>query len=115
MELGGFPESLGRIKRNLNIGEETELLLKLEEFNKKISWEPGMVVNHWCPYHRTQLPYILSRAYKEGIGKAMIGKRYALDLEYSFLNHYLSHPDTYTIPVLLATGLGFIRGHFKGE
>jgi hypothetical protein len=74
-----------------------------------------MVVHHWCPYHRTQLPYILSRAYKEGIGKAMIGKRYALDLEYSFLNHYLSHPDKYTIPVLLATGLGFIRGRFKGD
>jgi glycosyltransferase involved in cell wall biosynthesis len=115
MELGGFPESLGRIKRNLNIGEETELLLNLEKVNKKIVWEPGMVVHHWCPSHRTQLPYILSRAYKEGIGKAMIGKRYALDQEYSFLKHYLSHPDKYTILVLLATGFGFIRGHFKEE
>jgi glycosyltransferase involved in cell wall biosynthesis len=111
--LGGFPENLGRIKRNLTIGEETELLLNLAEFNKKIVWEQKMVVNHWCPDHRTQLHYIMSRAYKEGIGKAIIGKRYSLDLEYTFLKHYLSHPDKYTVPVLMATGLGFIRGRFK--
>jgi len=115
MDLGGFPESLGRIKRNLNIGEETELLLNLEKVNKKIVWEPEMVVHHWCPYHRTQLPYILSRAYKEGIGKAMIGKRYALEQERMFLGHYLTHPDKYTVPVLLATGLGYFRGRIKGD
>ena len=111
--LGGFPENLGRIKRNLTIGEETELILNLEKLNKKILWEPNMVVHHWCPSHRTQLPYILSRAYKEGIGKAIIGKKYALKQEYSFLKYYLSHPDKYTVPVLLFTGVGFIKGLLK--
>jgi glycosyltransferase involved in cell wall biosynthesis len=113
--LGGFPENLGRIKRNLTIGEETELILNLEEFNKKIAWEPKMVVHHWCPDQRTQLSYILSRAYKEGIGKAIIEKNHALEQERMFLGHYLTHPDKYTVPVLLATGLGYFRGRIKGD
>lgn len=112
---GGFPENLGRIKRNLTIGEETELILNLEAFNKKIVWEPEMVVHHWCPNHRTQLSYIISRAYNEGLGKAIIKKRHSLEQEHMFLKHYLTHPDKYTVPVLLATGLGFIRGCVKGE
>jgi hypothetical protein len=112
---GGFPENLGRIKRNLTIGEETELILNLEAFNKKIVWEPEMVVHHWCPNHRTQLSYIISRAYNEGLGKAIIRKRHSLEQEHMFLKHYLTHPDKYTVPVLLATGLGFIRGCVKGE
>jgi glycosyltransferase involved in cell wall biosynthesis len=112
---GGFAENLGRIKRNLTIGEETELILNLEESNKKIRWEPEMVVHHWCPNHRTELSYIISRAYNEGIGKAIIKKRHPLELEHMFLKHYLTHPDKYTVPVLLATGLGYLRGSIKGD
>jgi len=110
IEQGGFPEGLGRIKQNLNIGEETELILKLERSRKKIAWEPKMVVRHWCPVQRTQWSYILTRAYKEGLGKAIISQNYPMTTEQQFLKHYLTHPDIYTFPVLFATGIGFLEG-----
>ena len=113
--LGGFPENLGRIKRNLTIGEETELILNLEESNKKIVWEPEMVVHHWCPNNRTQLSYIIPRAYNEGLGKAIIKKHHPLEQERKFLKHYITHPDKYTVPILLASGFGFIRACLKCE
>jgi uncharacterized membrane protein len=61
------------------------------------------------------LSYIISRAYNEGLGKAIIKKHHSLEQEHMFLKHYLTHPDKYTVPVLLATGLGFIRGCVKDE
>lgn len=114
IERGGFPEKLGRIKYNLNIGEETELILKLEKDKKKIVWEPGMIVHHWCPVRRTQWSYILSRAYKEGLGKAIISKNYPMTTEHQFLKQYLIHPDIYTVPVLSATAIGFLEGKIRG-
>lgn len=107
-ECGKFTENLGRIKKTLNIGEETELVLKLESRNKKVVWNPEMVVNHWCPDRRLDWTYILSRAYKEGTGKKIISKTYPMKTEKQFLSYYLTHPDRYTVPVLMATGLGFI-------
>jgi len=38
-----------------------------------------------------------------------------LEQERMFLGHYLTHPDKYTVPVLLATGLGYFRGRIKGD
>jgi glycosyltransferase involved in cell wall biosynthesis len=110
---GRFPENLGRIKHNLTIGEETELILALEKAHRKVLWAPGLVVHHWCPDTRMEWSYILSRAYKEGMGKAIIGKKYALHQEQEFLKYYLTHPDRYTIPILVATGVGFADGCIK--
>lgn len=111
---GGFPENLGRIKYNLSIGEETDLILKLESSHNKVVWEPNMVVRHWCPHTRTQWGYILTRAYKEGLGKAIISQRHPMAVERQFLKHYLTHPDIYTVPVLSAIGIGFIEGKLRG-
>lgn len=112
-EMGGFPENLGRIKQNLNIGEETELILALEANGKRVVWEPPMITHHWCPASRLKWNYIISRAYKEGVGKAIISKRYPMNTEKAFLKHYLTNPDRYTIPVLAATGLGFLIGGYN--
>lgn len=110
---GRFPENLGRIKHNLTIGEETELILALEKAHRKVLWVPELVVHHWCPETRMEWSYIVTRAYKEGVGKAIISKKYPLDQEQQFLKYYLTHPDIYTVPVLVATGVGFIDGFIK--
>jgi glucosyl-dolichyl phosphate glucuronosyltransferase len=108
---GGFSENLGRTKHNLTIGEETEIILKLERDNKKVIWEPNMIVYHICPKRRTDWSYILTRAYKEGVGKSIINENYALKQEKRFLKYYLTHPDIYTFPILCTTGIGFIEGY----
>jgi glycosyltransferase involved in cell wall biosynthesis len=108
---GGFTENLGRVKHNLNIGEETELILALEKAHKRVLFVPELVVRHWCPDTRMEWSYIMSRAYKEGIGKAVINKQYTLNQEQKCLKYYLTHPDIYTLPVLVATGVGFIDGY----
>jgi glycosyltransferase involved in cell wall biosynthesis len=107
----GFSENLGRTKHNLTIGEETEMILNLERDNKKVIWEPKMIVYHSCPKTRTQWSYILSRAYKEGLGKSIISEHHTLRQEKRFLKYYLTHPDLYTPPILLSTILGFIKGN----
>lgn len=107
----GFSEDLGRKKYNLAIGEETEMILNLEKDHKNVVWDPEMIVYHKCPESRTQWAYIISRSYKEGLGKAIINKHHVLLQEQKFLKYYLIHPDKYTIPVLLSTGIGFIKGH----
>jgi len=109
-KMGKFNTGLGRIKMNLSIGEETELILKLQEQGYKIGWDEDCVVFHWVPTSRTTLSYFCSRAYKEGIGKAIIGKRYTLDTEGTFLKYYIIHPDWYTVPVLISVFIGFVRG-----
>lgn len=112
---GGFPENLGRIKRNFAIGEETELVINLEKAHRTVVYEPDLTVHHWCPDYRTRLPYIVSRAYQEGVGKAISFKKHrSLGYEQSFLKHYLTHPDRYTIPVLCSVGLGFLYGRLWG-
>lgn len=110
-DFNGFSEDLGRKKYNLTIGEETEIILNLSETNKRVIWDPEMIVYHTCPPHRTQWSYILKRAYSEGLGKSIINKRHALTQEQKFLKYYITHPDTYTIPVIVSTGLGFVKGH----
>jgi glucosyl-dolichyl phosphate glucuronosyltransferase len=107
---GGFDE-VGRKRMKPCMSEETELCERIEVKNPgSITWNHDAVVYHNVPATRTKLRYIVSRAYKEGVGKAVISERYPLGLEKKFMKYYLSHPDRYTIPILLATGLGFIRG-----
>lgn len=107
---GGF-EEVGRKRMKPCMSEETELCERVEEITPgSITWNDKAVVHHNVPETRTRLGYMVNRAYKEGVGKAVISERYPMGLEKTFLKYYLTHPDRYTIPVLLATGLGFIRG-----
>jgi len=109
-EVGGFDE-VGRKRMKICMAEETELCERIEEkIPGSITWNQDALVYHNVPETRTRLRYMVNRAYKEGVGKAVISERYPLGLEKSFLKYYLTHPDRYTLPVLLATGLGFIRG-----
>lgn len=110
--IGGFDETLGRVKKNLAIGEETELFLRIRKKmpGSCIICNPSAVAFHQVPKRRTTLRYMMSRAYEEGIGKAVMGKMYKLSTEKAFLCYYVTHPDWNTVPLLLATGIGFIKG-----
>jgi hypothetical protein len=50
------------------------------------------------------------RAYKEGLAKAAIGKKYDLDTEENYLRYYIKHFDLITLMVLFSVMLGYIRG-----
>ena len=106
-KLGEFNEGLGRIRLNLSIGEETELILKLQQKGYIVKWDENVVTNHHVPESRTKLKYMCNRAYKEGIGKAIIGRGKE---ENRMLWYYVTHPDRYTIPVLLSVFTGYMRG-----
>jgi glycosyltransferase involved in cell wall biosynthesis len=116
-EIGGFDERLGRNKGKLVIGEETELLMRIEEkwSGSSVFWNSASVVYHRVPKSRTTLHYIVDRAYQEGIGKAIIGKKYELDLEKKFLRYYLRHLDFLTGIILLSISTGYFIGKIKKE
>lgn len=110
-EMHGFDESLGRVGTTLAIGEETDLILRVQAKYPLYSVVmcPALVY-HLTPAVRTSLPYMMNRAYYEGRGKAVIGRTQTLATEQAYLTHYLTHPDRYTIPVLLSVGAGYLRG-----
>jgi|WetSurMetagenome_2_1015567.scaffolds.fasta_scaffold287420_1 GT2 family glycosyltransferase len=110
--VGPFDERLGRVKKTLAIGEETDLFLRILERmpGSKIVCNPRAVVFHTVPVKRTTLRYMVRRAYQEGAGKAVMGKHHRLGTERTFLRYYLARPDRYTIPVLMAVGAGFLIG-----
>jgi len=114
-EVGLFNERLGRVKGKLSLGEETELFLRIKKHkpDAKIMFNPDAVVYHNIPEERTKLSYMLSRAYEEGLAKAIIGTEYELGAEKAYLRYYLKHLDFTTFMVLLSTGFGYIRGKFR--
>ena len=109
-KMHGFPENLGRVRMNLSVGEETEFILNLQESGLRVAWCPRIKVWHDCPASRCELPYMMRRAYREGVGKAIIGKAHPLAQERAFLKDYLLHPDRYTVPVLVSVAAGYVRG-----
>jgi GT2 family glycosyltransferase len=110
--VGKFDESLGRIREKLAIGEETDFILRTVQFygKERTAYIESAIVNHETPKNRTTLPYILKRSYEEGYTKIIIGKRYNLKLEGSFLTYYLTHLDPLTLIVVFSTALGYCLG-----
>lgn len=110
--IGKFDETLGRVKKQLSIGEETDMFLRIQDkmTKSRIICNISALVYHKVPKRRTTIRYMMMRAYREGVGKAVIRRAYPLNLERQFLKFYLTHPDRFTLPLLLATGFGFIRG-----
>jgi len=112
-EIGGFLE-VGKRRMKLHACEETELCERVaKKYPGSITWNDRVLVRHDIPPSRIMIPSMMFRAYKEGVGKAVISTDHPLWLEKSFLGYYLTHPDWYTLPVLLATGTGFIIGRLK--
>jgi glycosyltransferase involved in cell wall biosynthesis len=101
---GNFKE-VGLTKMKYPMGEETEFLKRLPK--NLIVWNTNMWVYHDVSPHRQNLRYMMKRGYREGVSKAILRRG---KLENDFLWFYLTHPDRYTIPVLLSVFVGFVRG-----
>lgn len=114
--IGGFDENLGMVRRQIAVGEETDLFLRIEKkygSEAEIALNPNAVVYHCVPEERTKMGYMLRRAYAEGLAKAVIGKQYNLEVEQSYLKYYLKNMDLTTFVVLLSTMFGYIRGKLR--
>ena len=65
-ELGGFPEQLGRVDRNLQSGEEFPLVSGIRATGAHIAYEPDAIVWHAVPAERLRLRWLVRRAWVEG-------------------------------------------------
>jgi glycosyltransferase involved in cell wall biosynthesis len=66
---GGFKENLGRKKGSLLSGEENEICYRIKKYfkNKKIIYDPNIIVYHLVLPERATIFYLLKRAYYAGI------------------------------------------------
>jgi glycosyltransferase involved in cell wall biosynthesis len=103
----GLFKEVGLTKMKYPMSEETEFVQRVIKNAGTVVWMPNLHVYHDVPKERTTLSYMMTRAYREGVGKSVLQNK---DLEALFLKFYLTHPDMYTVPVLASTAYGYIRG-----
>lgn len=72
--LGGFNEDLGRKKKLLLSGEETQLQKKIEDSGGVIWYHPDVSVNHFVPTERTSPAWFYKRYYWGGISDYIMAK-----------------------------------------
>ena len=70
-QFGGFQSGLGRRGKSLLAGEESDLQLGFREAGFLIRYQPKAVVEHWVPYSRQKLSYILKVYYNYGITESI--------------------------------------------
>jgi hypothetical protein len=115
-EMGGFNTGLGRVGTTLAIGEETDLILRIQEKYPlyAVRYDPSSPpVYHHIPRTRTSWRYILTRAYHEGRGKAILRRVHPLTTESGYLGYMMGHPDRYTVPILAAVAAGYGLGRLS--
>ncbi len=109
-----FAERFGKgsvCGRNL-VGEDTEFIHYATQKGYRVGFLQDTHVRHAVPMERTQLGYLLRRAYWEGRTKALIGtgstERHTLWL-------CLRAVDPLTYAVVCATALGYLHGKLRGS
>jgi glycosyltransferase involved in cell wall biosynthesis len=115
-KIGLFDERLGRVQKKLAIGEETDLILRIQHElpGSVIIFNQNAQVFHKTPFHRVTLGYFIKRAYEEGYSKALIRKKYPMQEEQRYLKYYMKNLDFRTLVVLAATGAGYVHGLLGG-
>ena len=137
LELGGFREHMGKRGSNDLQGGETELCARLREVTDSgVLYTPEAVVAHKVFEHRTELGWLVRRAFWQGYSKRTIEQLVsyeALTEEGRFLQQLLAksvprrvaqlirHPDLpgltqlVSLGVLTGTvGLGYLYGILRG-
>jgi len=79
VELGGFPEELGRVGECLLSNEEIAFFAQLTRRGLEITYEPTAVVEHALPRDRLTLRYLTRRAYAQGRSEARLHERLLAD------------------------------------
>jgi glycosyltransferase involved in cell wall biosynthesis len=77
VDLGGFPEGLGRVGCRPVGCEETDLFIRLTQCwpDARIVYEPAARVRHTVPAERLSWRYFRSRCFAEGLSKASVAAR----------------------------------------
>jgi glycosyltransferase involved in cell wall biosynthesis len=79
IDLGGFPEELGRVGDSLLSNEETAFFEQLRRRGQRIAYAPAAVVEHDLPQERLTLRYLTRRAYAQGRSDARLHERLVAD------------------------------------
>ena len=110
VELGGFPEGIGRVGARPMGCEETDLFIRLRQRwpDSQILYEPTAGVRHSVPQARLSWRYFRSRCFAEGLSKALVAERVGSD-------RALASERTYARKVLPAGMVKGLRGACRGE
>jgi len=103
----GMFKEVGLTRMEYPMSEETEFVQRVLAMGGCVAWNDDLKVYHNVPKERTTLSYMMTRAYREGVGKSVLENK---DLEQQFLKFYLTHPDRYTVPVLASVASGYLWG-----
>ncbi len=79
LDLGGFPEELGRVGDSLMSNEETAFFEQLRRQGLRIAYAPTAVVEHDLPPERLTIRYLTRRAYAQGRSDARLHERLVAD------------------------------------
>jgi glycosyltransferase involved in cell wall biosynthesis/GT2 family glycosyltransferase len=113
LELGGFREELGRI-RKVPVGcEETDFCIRATERWPEglIVYDPAADVEHAVPAERGRLRYFLGRCWSEGLSKALLTRLVGSDSSLSAERSYVRR----TLPLGFARGIAAaLRGDLAG-
>jgi GT2 family glycosyltransferase len=77
LEIGGFPEGIGRVGARPVGCEETDLYIRLARLvpGARIVYEPAARVHHTVPAARLSWRYFQARCLAEGLSKALVARR----------------------------------------
>ena len=92
LELGGFNTRMGGIKgRKMLQGGETELCERMrKKYGKGVMYNPNAIVYHKIFKRRTEIGFLVRRAFWQGYSKALMKKLVGgIDVETSFLRYLL--------------------------
>lgn len=93
--IGGFRSGIGRVGSYPIAGEETELSIKIGQRwpHRRLMYDPAAAVAHRVPAARATFAYFRTRAFCEGISKALVagqvGQRDGLAAERSYVSQAL--------------------------
>jgi glucosyl-dolichyl phosphate glucuronosyltransferase len=79
VELGGFPEDLGRVGSSLLSSEETAFFEQVARRGLHVAYEPGAVVVHALPRDRLTIRFLTRRAFAQGRSEARLHERLVAD------------------------------------
>jgi len=110
LELGGFPEGIGRVGARPVGCEETDLFIRLAQRwpEARIVYEPTARVRHTVPQNRLSWHYFRTRCFAEGLSKASVAARVGPDRALASERSYVRR----VLPAGVARGL---KGAWRGE
>lgn len=126
LEIGGFPEELGRVGRRLLSGEEVEVLERLRARGLRVFYDGRVTVRHSIQRERLRPDWLLSRLHWQGATDALRDRRHGLPrrapgavakllLQAPLLLWPTASPSLLRARCGAAYNLGYLRGALQGR